>query len=61
MGIQVQAGLSESKSQRIAISRALLHKESNIMLDELSSALDPETENTLMDRLIGAKANNTMR
>lgn len=54
------AGLSEGQSQRIAIARALLHKGSILLLDELSSSLDPETEQTLMNRLIGAKGNNTM-
>lgn len=45
-------GLSEGQAQRIAIARALLHKGSVLILDEASSALDPETEETLLERLV---------
>lgn len=44
-------GLSEGQAQRIAIARALLRPGSIMLLDEFSSALDPETENILLERL----------
>ena len=45
------SGLSEGQAQRIAIARALLHEGGILVLDESTSALDAETENTLLDRL----------
>ena len=45
------SGLSEGQAQRIAIARALLHDGGILVLDESTSALDAETENTLLDRL----------
>ena len=44
-------GLSEGQAQRIAIARALLRPGSILLLDEFSSALDPETEELLLERL----------
>lgn len=43
--------LSEGQAQRIAIARALLQFKPIILLDEISSSLDLETEVLLMDRL----------
>lgn len=44
-------GLSEGQAQRIAIARALLRQGAVLLLDESTSALDPETESRLLDNL----------
>lgn len=44
-------GLSEGQCQRIAIARALLREGGILILDESTSALDPATEMTVLDRL----------
>lgn len=44
-------GLSEGQAQRIAIARALLRKAPVILLDESTSALDPETEQRVLDNI----------
>ena len=54
------AGLSEGQAQRIAIARALLRPGSILLLDEFSSALDNETEITLMERLTASLPDHTM-
>lgn len=54
------AGLSEGQAQRIAIARALLRPGSILLLDEFSSALDAETEITMMQRLTEARPDQTM-
>ncbi len=54
------AGLSEGQAQRIAIARALLRPGSILLLDEFSSALDSETETTLMERLTSRLPDHTM-
>ena len=54
------AGLSEGQAQRIAIARALLRPGSILLLDEFSSALDAETETTLMERLTSSLPGHTM-
>lgn len=54
------AGLSEGQAQRIAIARALLRPGSILLLDEFSSALDAETEVTLMQRLTASLPDHTM-
>ncbi len=46
------AGLSEGQAQRICIARGLLRQGGVLLLDELSSSLDKETERILMERLI---------
>lgn len=45
------ATLSEGQAQRIAIARGLLRKGAVMLMDEISSALDLETEKTLFQRL----------
>lgn len=54
------AGLSEGQAQRIAIARALLRPGSILLLDEFSSALDVETETSLMERLTSRLPDHTM-
>ena len=53
-------GLSEGQAQRIAIARALLRPGSILLLDEFSSALDPETEELLLQRLNDGSSDKTM-
>lgn len=45
------ARLSEGQAQRIAIARGLMKKGKVMLLDEISSALDTETERELLSRL----------
>ena len=45
------SGLSEGQAQRIAIARALLRPGGVLILDESTSALDPETEKKLLESL----------
>ena len=52
------SGLSEGQAQRIAIARGLLRPGSILLLDEISSSLDPETE--LYRRLFIAFPQKTM-
>lgn len=44
-------GLSEGQAQRLAIARAVLGGAPILLLDECTSALDPETERTVLHRL----------
>ena len=53
-------GLSEGQAQRIAIARGLLRDGSILLLDEISAALDEETEKTLMRRLGARKRKQTV-
>lgn len=54
------AGLSEGQAQRICIARGLLRPGSILLLDELSSSLDKDTERTLMERLISKTRDKTL-
>jgi ABC-type multidrug transport system fused ATPase/permease subunit len=53
-------GLSEGQAQRIAIARGILRPGSILLLDEFSSALDADTELTMMQRLTAAHPDHTM-
>jgi len=53
-------GLSEGQAQRIAIARALLRPGSILLLDEFSSALDPQTEELMLTRLTAEGEHRTM-
>lgn len=54
------SGLSEGQAQRIAIARGLLRPGSILLLDEISSSLDPETETELYRRLFQTYPGKTM-
>jgi ABC-type bacteriocin/lantibiotic exporter with double-glycine peptidase domain len=54
------SGLSEGQAQRIAIARGLLHGGDIFLLDEISSALDENTERELYQRLFSAYPEKTM-
>ncbi|MNN75303.1 Lipid A export ATP-binding/permease protein MsbA [compost metagenome] len=45
-------GLSEGQAQRIAIARALMHDGDIWLFDEVTSALDRKTADTLIERLL---------
>ncbi len=53
-------GLSEGQAQRIAIARGLLSQGTILLLDEISSSLDEETEKLLMQRLSQRKNSHTI-
>ncbi|MDE6549073.1 MAG: ABC transporter ATP-binding protein/permease [Muribaculaceae bacterium] len=53
-------GLSEGQAQRIAIARGLLRPGAILLLDEISAALDEETEKQLMQRLSQRTGLNTI-
>lgn len=54
------SGLSEGQAQRIAIARGLLRPGNILLLDEISSALDEQTERELFSRLFAAYPQKTM-
>lgn len=53
-------GLSEGQAQRIAVARGLLQKGSIMLLDEISAALDAETEQEMYSRIFKAYPHKTM-
>ncbi|MDE5998144.1 MAG: ABC transporter ATP-binding protein/permease, partial [Muribaculaceae bacterium] len=53
-------GLSEGQAQRIAIARGLLSSGSILLLDEISSSLDEDTEKLLLHRLSRRKDSRTI-
>ena len=53
-------GLSEGQAQRIAIARGLLRPGGILLLDEISSSLDAQTEQELYRRLFEAYPGRTM-
>ena len=54
------SGLSEGQAQRIAIARGLLHGGDILLLDEISSSLDEQTEQELYRRLFAAYPHKTI-
>ena len=53
-------GLSEGQAQRIAIARGLLRPGSILLLDEISSSLDMNTEKEMFERLFRNYPDKTM-
>lgn len=53
-------GLSEGMAQRIAIARGLLQPNDILLLDEVSSALDGETEREMCERIFTAYPEKTI-
>ncbi len=53
-------GFSEGQAQRIAIARGLLRPGNVLLLDEISSSLDEQTERELFSRLFKAYADKTV-
>src|SRR5574344_118024 len=53
-------GVSEGQAQRIAIARGLLRPGAVFLLDEISSALDEDTERELFSRLFAARPSTTI-
>ena len=53
-------GVSEGQAQRIAIARSILRPGSILILDEITSALDEETEKELLRRLTKENIGKTL-
>ena len=53
-------GLSEGQAQRIAVARSILRPGSILILDEVTSALDEETEKEMLHRLTSSQAGKTL-
>lgn len=54
------SGLSEGQAQRIAIARALLQPGTVMILDEASSALDPQTERQILEEIQHTQMGKTL-
>lgn len=54
------AGLSEGQAQRLCIARSLLRQGGILLLDEPTASLDPQTEETLLHRLVDAASGRTI-
>ena len=53
-------GLSEGQAQRIAVARSILRPGSILILDEVTSALDEETEQEMLRRLTSSQIGKTL-
>ena len=53
-------GVSEGQAQRIAVARAILRSGSILIFDEVTSALDEETEQEMLQRLADEKHGKTL-
>lgn len=53
-------GLSEGQAQRIAVARSILRPGSILILDEVTSALDEETEQEMLRRLTNSQIGKTL-
>ncbi|MBQ4063443.1 MAG: ABC transporter ATP-binding protein [Bacteroidaceae bacterium] len=53
-------GLSEGQAQRIAVARSILRPGSILILDEVTSALDEETEQEMLHRLTNSQIGKTL-
>ena len=53
-------GLSEGQAQRIAVARSILRPGSILILDEVTSALDEETEQKMLRRLTQSQIGKTL-
>lgn len=53
-------GLSEGQAQRIAVARSILRPGSVLILDEVTSALDEETEHEMLKRLTQSQIGKTL-
>lgn len=53
-------GLSEGQAQRIAVARSILRPGSILILDEVTSALDEDTEHEMLQRLTASNIGKTL-
>ena len=54
------AKMSGGQRQRIALARALVLKPKVLILDEVTSALDPETEGAIIDNIAALRGQSTV-
>jgi ABC-type bacteriocin/lantibiotic exporter with double-glycine peptidase domain len=52
--------MSGGQRQRIALARALVLKPKVLILDEVTSALDPETEGAIVDNIAALRGQSTV-